>query len=454
MTPAERIKAACAKIFAGRRVVVAGGVLPGMTPLVEELRTAGVEAMLLVPIFPGTGAIPEGPDISVCLDAMSTEPVEGATATFRAEERVFATPPASVLEAIHDFASAPIVLAPAFSAVRTLGPWAVYGARRPEWVALEDKTVSDALFDAAGVAHPPNVVVRAAEADGEPGTVWSGDARDGFNGGAEYVRWVRDDATRASARAFFAAHCEYVRIAPFVEGIPCSIHGIVTAGDVAVLRPVEMVVLRVDNDRGLRYAGASTYYDPPADVRADMRAAARRLGACLRDRVGFRGAFTIDGIVSVDGWVATECNPRPGAGIAYAASVRPDLVMTLMHRMIVEGALDDLDVAQLEREVVELADARRWGGGWTPVAVPITDTVETMLVGDQRGYARATPEATADASLLVGPSPSGGFVRFVPDAARTPAGPSIAERALAAFAFADQEFGTALGPMCAPLSVR
>jgi hypothetical protein len=310
------------------------------------------------------------------------------------------------------------------------------------------------LFDAAHVAHPPSTVWRAADADGEFDSVWSGDARDGFNGGAEFVRWVRDDATREAAKDFFRAHCDRVRIAPFVEGVPCSIHGIVCARGIAVFRPAEMVVLRVDGERGFRYAGASTYYDPPADVRDDMRASARRMGECLRERVGFRGAFTIDGIVGAGGWVATECNPRPGAGIAYASALRPDLVMTLTHRMVVEGALDTLESAALESEVVAIADERRWGGAWTSTDAVITETTEVALAGDERGYRRAATAEGADATLLVGPSPSGGFVRFTPDPARTPVGPSIAMRALAAFAFADREFGTGFGPMRAPVSVR
>ena len=39
--------------------------------------------------------------------------------------------------------------------------------RRPEWVALEDKTTVDALLDRAGVARAPSVVVAVAEAAGD-----------------------------------------------------------------------------------------------------------------------------------------------------------------------------------------------------------------------------------------------------------------------------------------------
>ncbi len=85
------------------------------------------------------------------------------------------------------------------------------GARRPEWVALEDKARDRLLLDAAGVAHPDFLLApperdvltgAAARLDRGGGTVWAGDAREGVNGAGEYVRWIReahvDDTQRRS----------------------------------------------------------------------------------------------------------------------------------------------------------------------------------------------------------------------------------------------------------------
>ena len=52
----------------------------------------------------------------------------------------------------------------------------------------------DAALDAA-----------TAELASELGAVWSGDARDGFNGGGNYVRWVRDDARPGRGRGVLPA---------------------------------------------------------------------------------------------------------------------------------------------------------------------------------------------------------------------------------------------------------
>src|SRR5205814_644473 len=152
------------------------------------------------------------------------------TAQFRQEERWFAAPPADLVDTIRRFAGEePLLLAPLFAAVDAFGPFAAYGHRRAEWVAYEDKTRADTLFDDAGVPRPPSAIVPVgADAllaaherfDQGAGAVWAGDAREGFNGGGEYVRWVRDDGTRAAALEFFAEHCDCVRVAPFVEGIP------------------------------------------------------------------------------------------------------------------------------------------------------------------------------------------------------------------------------------------
>ena len=100
---------------------------------------------------------------------------------------------------------------------------------------------------------------------------------------------------------------------PFLDGIATSVHGIVLPDGVAVLRPVELVTLRRGHE--LVYAGCSTYWDPPTAVREEMRAAARRVGEQLRADVEFRGAFTLDGVATRDGFRPTELNPRFGAGL-------------------------------------------------------------------------------------------------------------------------------------------
>jgi hypothetical protein len=386
-------------------------------------------------------------------------------ATIRAEERLFRELPTSFRDALEFFdpGGDALVLVPPYSAVTEIAGRRVYGARRPEWVALEDKTSIDEVLAAAEVPIPRHEIVdasavaladAAARLDAGTGTVWAGDAHEGFNGGSAYVRWVGCAEDAAEAADHLAAHCARVRVAPFVEGIPCSVHGLVSDDDVAVFRPVELMTLRSATPPRLRFAGASTMWDPPAPDRTDMRAAAVRLGGVLRDRVGFRGVFTIDGILSADGWVATECNPRFGAGLQYARAAVPMLPLDLVHHAVIEGDARSVPAREIQDVVLASADETRWGATWIPAATAWTDSASIPLAGDEHGYSPAAAGESADATLSYGPGPTGGFVRCEFDAMRTRVGPSTAARAVAALAFADEHCGAGIGPLQAPVAAR
>jgi hypothetical protein len=445
-------------IFAGRSVILAGGVAAAASQPVDQLRGFGVERFLVATSGAGTGARPEGADVEfVDLLAWETAGRDDVIASFREEERAIDAPSEALLDAVRRFDPRrnAIVLVPPFLDVRALGDRPAFGARRPEWVALEDKTIADELFDATGVPRPASAVVpadassissAAAALDRGEGTVWSADARDGFNGGGAYVRWVRDEADRRDALDLLLPKCDRVRVAAFADGVPCSIHGFVVDDGVAVFRPVELVTLRAPSPPRLRYCGCATFFDPPAVHVATMRASVSRIGAHLREHVGYRGAFTLDGIASPDGWMATECNPRFGAGLGYVSVALPELCLMLLHHAVVEGVVDVLSAA-LENTLLEAGARTRWGGAWTAVERRFDQTSKAALVGGVDGFRHAIDGEPPDAVMEVGPGRTGGFVRFDFDAARTPRGPSIAPLAVAGFAFADRELDLGLGPL-------
>ena len=95
---------------------------------------------------------------------------------------------------------------------------------------------------------------------------------------------------------------------PFLDGVPCSIHGLVLPDGTAVFRPVEIAILRDAAGRQFVYGGLSTYWDPPPADREEMRDVARRVGEHLRAAYGYRGAFGIDGVLTADGFRPTELN--------------------------------------------------------------------------------------------------------------------------------------------------
>jgi hypothetical protein len=442
-TVAERCWEAVESTFAGRRVILAGMPVAGATGFVAALRRVGAGRVLVVGSGVGTGPLPDPDDAEwVVVEAAAPDPV----AEFRLIERILADPPATVRDAVAAFdpgREAVLLMAP-FQAITALDGRPVFGARRPEWVALEDKSTNDAFFDAAGVARPPSEVVAVDGAallaahgrlDAGAGTVWAGDARDGFNGGGVFVRRVRAGAPTEDvdeAVAFFGPRCDRVRVAPFLEGIPCSVHGIVTDDGLAVLRPVEMVTLRQTGTNRLRYAGTATYWDPPPADREAMRAAARRTGRLLAERVAYRGTFGIDGVLTADGWLPTELNPRFGAGVGQLARAAETLPFVLLHFLAVETGRLPVAVDELERVLVDAADANRGGGGWLTVERQWHETEEHEVPGG---------------TLVVGPSAVGGFVRFTPSPGTVEVGASVAPAVVVAFAHADRELGTGIGPL-------
>jgi hypothetical protein len=458
-----RFRVLLERVFRGRRVVLAGGPVAGATPRVAGLRALGAERCLVLGAGRGTGPLPADRDA----DVVSCELPRAAdvAASIRAEEALFRELPASFSDALARFDGRKdaIVLAPPFAALDEIAGRPVYGGRRPEWVALEDKVLNDELFAAAGVPAPPFEIVparratlaaAAARLDRGAGTVWAGDAMQGFNGGTAYVRWVRTRADAVEAAAHLGQKCARVRVAPFVEGIPCSIHGFVTDDGVAAFRPVELLTLRRNVAPRLRFAGACTIWDPPDDDRAAMRDAAVRLGTLLRERAAFRGVFTIDGILSESGWVATECNPRFGAALQYARVALPMLALDLLHHVVIAGDGGEVRARELEQLVLSEADAHRWGASWVPTDASWIETDRVGLRGDEGGYRVAMPTEDPDATLSYGPGPTGGFVRCEFRTDRVPTGASLAPRAVAALAFADAHCGARIGPLRAPRSAR
>ncbi len=328
---------------------------------------------------------------------------------------------------------------------------------------VEDKILIDAFWDTVDIRRAPSEIVpvdREAlksamrRLDRGLGTVCAGDARDGVHGGAHRLRWVRQPEDLPEAERFFAQHCDRVRVMPFLEGIPCSIHGIAFDDAVVAVRPVEMVNLHIPKAPGVRYCGAATFWDPPDQDREYMRALARRVGAALRERIHFRGPFTIDGVLAEESFLPTELNPRFGAGLVPIGKAVSELPLIFLLQALVANEPLDYRPADLEGLLVDRADAARGGAGFAVLDTPMDRTREHPLVLGKDAARLASEGETSDGMLALGPSAVGGFVRFTPEPARTPRGPSIAGRVIAAFALADREFGAGIGPVSPARAVR
>ena len=257
---------------------------------------------------------------------------------------------------------------------------------------------------------------------------------------------VREDARAAIAD--LAPMADRLRVMPFLEGLPCSIHGIVFPDAMATFRPVEMIVLRRPDGPRLHYAQAGSFWEPPRAVGDEMRGLAIRTGEYLRATTGYRGAFTIDGVWTDAGFRPTELNARYGAALNFLTRSIPGLWLYFLCQCVVEGLELDYRPRQLEELVLRGSREHRAAGGMAHTTEVLSEsrTLRLALEGDTWRTVE-DGEAPADATAAVGPGPTGGIVIVRLDPERTPVGPSSAPRVAGLLQALDGMLGLGVGTL-------
>ena len=440
-------------IFAGRKFLMAGQIAAavGLSGLARRLTGLGAERPFLIAASEGTGTLPTPQEAELrVLGIQSTDVLEH----FRKLRRAVEDLPADLrrdIDAWDPAGTARFIFAsPWADSVDAAGRQA-YAGRPPARAALEDKVLIDGFWDAVGVRRAPSRIVAteydalrsaATELDLGLGTVWAADARGGTHGGGMGLRWVRHGDDGRESFVSLRRMADRIRVMPFLEGIPASIHGIVFPDSVAVFRPVEMVVLRPTAGDRLHYAGCATALDPRPDDRTAMRDLAYRVGAALREAVNYRGPFGIDGILAEEGYLPTELNARAGGAMGRPLAQSAGLPLTPLCLAVTEGEQLDYRPDLLEQAVVESADADRTCAGWsvTPLGIEENRMLDVVRDGDE--YRESRPGEEPHGALQAGPGPVGGFVRFVLHPERIERGRSAAPEVVRAFRFADRALGT------------
>ena len=438
-----------------RPLVLTGGPLALLARRLDQVRELGPRDVFLLAFGIGTGPLPDPTACpSYVVDTSATSVVD----ELHQVVRVLADLPPAAVAALDawDPGRRALVSAGPFPTARTVGGRRVVDGRTEAWAALEDKTTTAAVWEAAGLTRAPEEVVlaRAVELlaahrrlDEGHGTVWAGDARSGFNGAGTHVRAVTSERQVAGLATWYAGECDRVRVMPYLAGIPCSVNGLVTPDGVAVLRPVEQVSLR--SGERFRYAGLSTYWDPSDADREEMRAAVRAVGGVLARDHGYVGGFGVDGVLGSAGWRQTDLNPRFTGGMGVLSRGIPHVPLMLLQAVLVSGADLGMTADELERVVLDAADDHRNGrfGLEIPSCSPAS-TVElpVVLTDDGAGVHRAAPGEDAR-SLLLGPAGVGGLVSLDLPPGSLPRGARLGPLAVELAALADEEWGLDLPPM-------
>lgn len=257
-----------------------------------------------------------------------------------------AHPPAGIEAWLHglDPECRCVVFAPPGTGASEFCRRAVVGWRSPETALIEDKTIIDGVWSRTGIPSPAHMIASADDSrlwdhvrriDGGGGVVVAIDSSQGHIGDAHGLVWIKTQDDLQAACDWFRGRTARVRIAEFVAGVPCSILGMVLEDGVAVFDPIEIVTLR-DRQRRLIFCGSSTWWRPSEHDCAEMRHHTRAAGEYLASDRAYRGIYSVDGILSPRGFVATELNPRHASGLGIRKAL-PDFPLYLFNRSVQSG---------------------------------------------------------------------------------------------------------------------
>jgi hypothetical protein len=450
----------------GRKVIMAFEMLAGMTRTVEALHRWGAQPPLLLAEGVGTGPVPppEAATVVMLEDPRYTSMTEQVRGRLHPEARLSA----EAREAIQRYdpdGSALWWFSPVGPNTPVLGR-AALGGRPPHQIALEDKGIVDEILDSVPADRAPAVVVPATYDDlvrgtqqvlGEAGgdhVVWAADASHGINGGGDLVRWIRTEQEMKSLAPWFAQRCDRVRVSAFLEGVPCSIHGLVLPDGVAVLRPLELVSLRDPVHGRFCYAGMGTTWDPPPAERDAMRRLARGVGQQLAKRYDYRGAFGLDGVMTARGFRVTELNARLSGGLTRLGRATPTAHLELVQINALLGRDIRMAAAAYEELMLELAEETRFIDALgISTTLTSTETVEVPVTLGEERLDVAAPSDDVVGTVIRGPSPMGSYIRMTVVPGVIGIGDRAAPLSVLLYEFADRYWDAGFGQVLMPPDV-
>ena len=419
MTLRADIEAALSGILRGRPVILVGRLPQTAESQLPVLDRVGAGPFLRVSLRGGPGTNRTGMTTHVLLPGPADPDFVIDVARL---EALLRDPPPTLRRVVSDFdpGETAVVIASSHVDCDALLGRPRPGRRSEASLALEDKTRVDHLWSGLDVPHCPHRVVpveraalvRAANVvDQGHGTVWAGDNTLAVEGGALATRWVHDTASQEAAVSLLGPRCRTARVMPFLPGLPVSIHAWVLPRGVAVISPMEMVVLRHRESGAFRFCGVATTWHPDEATTHKIRSVARTVAHHLHG-TGYRGALSIDGVITKEGFRPTEINARFPAGLSRLARHTDGLPLALLDMLVRDGTPLDISPARLQAVLRGVFERRpfTWLHTATPRAPSMPHSVPLHWTG--QSFRRARTGEPASSSLLWEPAAAGGAVQL------------------------------------------
>lgn len=322
------------------------------------------------------------------------------------------------------------------------------GARHPSWRLGEDKAVVDALWDSLAVPRvasiivdgPSNLAMAGAEVDVGAGVVCACQRTGaGPTAGADGMWWWRG-TDPPPALSTMQAGSYRARIMPMLDGTPVRLHGFVLDQHVAPFPPMELVTL-------LRPASGTFFCTGAVPTLADVGELAtvtQHLGDGLRERLGYRGGFSVDGILTHAGFRPTDFNARLTSAMEAASShLRVQLHLANMlvrdHRAVETGTVE-----RLAGEIFSASSTYTLYGAANRVHENGPRAASVRWNDRRLTLAEA---GTGDGRLAVTRSPRGWLLTATLRSECVPYGGLLGPAAPTVFALSDEVFGTDFGDL-------
>lgn len=246
-------------------------------------------------------------------------------ARFAACERQLSDPPSAFRRRLdtEDPGGTALIYAGSFTAVSEVCGRRVVGSRSTGHLAAERKDRQLELTGSGGQI----INLSDGLADLRPPVVVQGLPNDGIAMATSHTYLVPSSASNNRKQRLavkLLTDCTRAVITEFSSGLPCTFYGFISADAVMDLSPVEALVYWDQRTWRVHAPGILWPLQLSDDLLKGARSAVSSVARRLHHQLNYVGAFGTDGVITNDGYVIHEINPRVCAGFSLLDQLVPE----------------------------------------------------------------------------------------------------------------------------------